>query len=297
MRQLSLALINRDSQGQSMPGYVNELPNPNPSGTPVARRASWVVMLFPFMEQQALWERWSSNFGGNPPSPFIEILTCPSNSPESTSQPWLGYVGNAGQAFSDTTRGADTMEHAGNGLFFDSYKKNVPVADGREGDPRITTKLGNVLDGATKTMLLSENVHIFYWTYDLDANGDQNDTSTAIKDAKHLFGFVWANQQGTPPNTMTLGRINGEVNFRHSDLAAFAPFSPPASSQEKYGYPSSLHSSGVNVSFCDGHVEFISETIDAQIYGQLMTSNAKRSTLVWNSVKDSALPPPPDDKY
>jgi prepilin-type N-terminal cleavage/methylation domain-containing protein/prepilin-type processing-associated H-X9-DG protein len=300
MRQLSLALINRDSQGQSMPGYVNELPNPNPSGTPVARRASWVVMLFPYMEQQALWERWSSSFSASPPSPFIEILTCPSNPPESTDQPWLSYVGNAGQAFGDSTRGtpnnaAVNTEYAGNGLFFDSYKFDVPAQDMREPHPRIATKLGNVLDGATKTMLLSENVHIFYWTYDLDANGDQNDSST-IKDAKHIFGFVWANlQTGNAP----LGRINGDLNFRHQNLANFAlpdnPSAPPLKN-ETLGYPSSSHTAGVNVSFCDGHVEFLSENLEPQIYGQLMTSNAKRSTLVFG-LKDSQLPPPPDDKY
>jgi prepilin-type processing-associated H-X9-DG protein len=181
-------------------------------------------------------------------------------------------------------------EYPGNGLFFDSFKNDVavPISDSRELHPRISVKLGAIADGSSKTLLLSENVHTFYRTYDLDANGDQNDSSTSVQDVKHLFGFVWATQQGTS----VLGRINGELGLRHPSVTDFAP-----TSQEKYGYPSSNHTSGVNVSFCDGHVEFLAETIDPQIYAQLMTSNAKRSTLVWNNTKDSALPPPPDDKY
>jgi prepilin-type N-terminal cleavage/methylation domain-containing protein len=76
IRQLTTALINLDSNGRSMPGYVNELPDTGSAkdangNYTVARRASWIVMLFPYMEQQALWEQWSSNFASNPPSPFI----------------------------------------------------------------------------------------------------------------------------------------------------------------------------------------------------------------------------------
>jgi prepilin-type N-terminal cleavage/methylation domain-containing protein/prepilin-type processing-associated H-X9-DG protein len=321
LRQLTLALAISDSHGQSLPGYVNELADTGSAktGTPpnyeTARRASWVVKLFPHMEQQPLWERWSGSFGSNPPAPFIEMLTCTSNPPESTDQPWLSYVGNAGQAFADQTRSNTPMspytallntEYPGNGLFFDNFKntKNTVIPagaiDGRESHPRTSVKLGSIPDGGSRTLLLSENVHTFYWTYGLDANGNQQDgpTQLAIQDAKHLFGFVWANQQsGTPP---LLGRINGEANYRAPDLATFAAAdnaSLEAGKNESIGYPSSNHTSGVNVSFCDSHVEFLSENIDPRIYAQLMTSNAKKSTLVWDNTKDSALPQPADDQY
>src|SRR5688572_23468794 len=67
MKQLHLALTSYDTQLRKLPGYVNELFNPNATktGTPPripansGRRASWIVMAFPYMEQTALWENWS----------------------------------------------------------------------------------------------------------------------------------------------------------------------------------------------------------------------------------------------
>jgi len=319
MRQLSLALVNMDSQGRALPGYVNELSDTGSTKAgghySVARRASWVVMLFPYMEQGPLWEQWSGNFSTNPQSPFIEVLTCPSSPPETTNSPWLSYVGNAGQAFSDATRSNTptspytallNTEYPANGLFFDNFKNTnttvVPAgaADGREGHQRTTVKLGSIADGQTKTMLLSENVHTFYWTYALDANGNQQDggSQEAIQDAKHLFGFVWANQQGMT----TLGRINGEKHYRSPSLSVFAELintDTPAGpvKNEALGYPSSNHAAGVNASYCDGHVDFLAETVDPRVYAQIMTSNAKKSTLVWDGAKDNALSQPSDDAY
>ena len=57
---------------------------------------------------------------------------------------------------------------------------------------------------------------------------------------------------------------------------------------ESYGYPSSNHPGGVNVAFCGGQVEFMAETIDPLIYGQLMTSNSKRSKLVMRTASPIA---------
>src|SRR3954454_11660350 len=91
MKQLQLALTNMDSTMKRLPGYVEELFNPNgkKSGgggaipdmftASYARRASWLVRLFPYMEENALWDAWSNTFGVNPPAPSIAALNCPSN--------------------------------------------------------------------------------------------------------------------------------------------------------------------------------------------------------------------------
>ena len=49
---------------------------------------------------------------------------------------------------------------------------------------------------------------------------------------------------------------------------------------EKYGFPSSNHPGGVNVAFCGGNIKFVAEQLDSVIYGQLMTSNSRKSNLV-----------------
>jgi hypothetical protein len=55
------------------------------------------------------------------------------------------------------------------------------------------------------------------------------------------------------------------------------------------------------MAFCGGQVEFIAESIEPRIYAQLMTSNSKRSSLVWDigqGVKpDRQLPQPSDEEY
>ena len=322
IKQLTTALINMDSGGRALPGYVNELPD---TGSPkvngqysIARRASWLVMTFPYMEQQALYDEWSGVFGtaanrNNARAPYIDGLVCPSNPPDTPSLPWLSYVANAGQALSDVTRG-DSAEYAGNGLFFDNCKNPnvIPNAalDGREGHPKLSVRLGSIPDGTSRTILLSENVHTFYWTYSLESgtgDGDgispeQDDNPTtmeAIPDAKHLFGFVWSHPQAA--GLQPLGHINQDKNIRQSTLSEFWPLAnasvKPFGKNETLGYPSSIHPAGVNMAFGDSHIEFIAETIDPRVYAQLMTSNAKRSTLVWGGVKDAMLPQPADDEY
>ncbi|HAH45517.1 MAG TPA: hypothetical protein DCM07_11810, partial [Planctomycetaceae bacterium] len=34
-------------------------------------------------------------------------------------------------------------------------------------------------------------------------------------------------------------------------------------------YPNSLHKGGVNVGYCDGHIQFLSENIDGKVYAAL----------------------------
>jgi prepilin-type N-terminal cleavage/methylation domain-containing protein/prepilin-type processing-associated H-X9-DG protein len=310
MKQLALALQQMDAQLKKLPGYSNELfnPNGNKSGTPpnftadFARRCSWVVRVFPYMENTPLYDQWN-NFGTPPPAPAIEGLTCPSDPPEVPGLPWLNYVGNAGWAFSDSTRSGDLLEYAANGIFFDLNKNKNPgvgPADGREGAGALQMSLGQVSDGTTKTFMVSENLNTFFYTFgglDPSTNLSVNDSS-AIPDGKLLFGFIWKN----PANLSAIDRINGD---RYYDKLSSGPpatmevFGAPAtySTYESYAYPSSAHSGGVNIAFCGGNVEFIAETIEPVIYAQLMTSNSKKSKLKSGTMWDRQLPQPSDDQY
>jgi prepilin-type processing-associated H-X9-DG protein len=282
-----MAAINMDSQ-QKLPGYVNALEDltSTKSGQPPqfirGRRASWIVMLFPYIENGALWDVWSKEFDPSTSqdrlTAYLENLTCASDAPETPGLPWTNYVCNAGQAFGDGTRGdnnspgglsAPNTEYAGNGIFFDlNRNKNITggALDGREDHPPIQTRLANIADGSSKTMMLSENEQAWLWTYD----------DPSIKDTKHVFGFVWSNQ----PRAME--RINGSQSSSIaplSSMAEYAQLSVGTGLNESYGWPSSRHPGGVNVAFCDGHVVFVPDTVEPVIYGQLMTSSAKRSKL------------------
>src|SRR3954453_20477461 len=165
MKQLQLALTNMDSTLKRLPGYAEEIFNPNGSKDAngftlsYARRASWVVRIFPYMEENPLWDIWSANFGVNPQAPAIAALNCPSNVAETPDAPTLAYVGNAGWAFSDNGTygrnvGPEKLEHAANGIFFDNNKNlNIGPQDKREGDAKIQMSLAQVVDGTTKTLM------------------------------------------------------------------------------------------------------------------------------------------------
>jgi prepilin-type N-terminal cleavage/methylation domain-containing protein len=315
LKQLQLALTNMDSTLRRLPGYSNELANPNGAkssgpGPPMftasyARRASWAVLLFPYMEENALWDTWSTTFGVNPPALAIANLNCPSDAPEIPAEPTLSYVGNAGWAFFDDgtygrlKNGDDRREYAANGIFFDTNKNtNIGPPDGRELAPKIQMSLAQVVDGTTKTLMLSENLHALYWCYQplSTANGYVQNDAALILDIKHTFGFVWKNHPGA-----NVDRINGDNNYDKEKPPEVAdPSNPQAvfatNLYENYGYPSSNHPNGVNVAFCGGTIRMMADSIDPVIYGQLMTSNSRKSRLVRASVgtPDRKLPQPAD---
>lgn len=319
MKQLQLALTSYETTMKRLPGYTNELFNPNsPKSTSApflpteGRRASWIVMTFPHIEQPALWDAWSAKFGVDPPAPGIEGITCPSDAPDVPGQPWTNYVGNAGMAFSDVTRTdpLNKSENSANGIFFDNNKNPVfGPPDGRESDPRLEMTLAQVIDGLSKTIMLSENMHAWFWSYGAVPSGQsyvqQDGTANTIRDTKHLFGFVWKNVNTSPAQPSNIERINGDRYFDQvspgvpASMDAYAVVtSSPSTNYEQYGFPTSNHPGGVNMAFCDGHLTFVAETMDPLVYGQLMTSNRNRSNL-----KDAAgtperkLSPPPDNAY
>jgi prepilin-type processing-associated H-X9-DG protein len=261
----------------------------------------------------------------------------PHHQPETPGLPWLAYVGNAGQSLDDTTR-ADTQttnaeaDNAANGIFFDNNRNPyIGPADGR-GDgndaqtnhkyPLIRMSLDYVQanDGQSKTLMLSENLHTWYWTYgaELDTTTGQyiqdDDPSTnRIQDRKHLFGFIWRN---SPPvhRLDPWERINGDRYYDRFDepqtMLDFAEGEQTSGDgnqshqypYEDYGYPSSNHPGGVNVAFCDGQVFFMNARIDPKVYAMLMTSNRNRSDFVDYEqgppyVPDRKLPQPTEEDY
>jgi prepilin-type processing-associated H-X9-DG protein/prepilin-type N-terminal cleavage/methylation domain-containing protein len=322
-KQLALALTSYDTQMKRLPGYTNELFNPNAQKTQglipatAGRRASWIVLLFPHIEQPALWDEWSSKFGVNPPAPGIENLTCPSDAPDVPGEPWTNYVGNCGMAITDSSpinqtpdAGAALVkrDHGADGIFVDDNKNinfGPSAGDGREGDRRIEVSLAQVADGTSKTIILSENMHAWYWSYGALQQGTNyvqiDGPASTILDAKHLFGFVWKNVYPTRTQPSEIERINGDKYFDKNPAPISMEQWASVQNYEKYGFPHSTHPGGVNMAFCDGHVTTINETMDPLVYGQLMTSNRNRSRLndytSGTAVPERKMTPPGDNTY
>ena len=297
LKQLSLALINYDSSQSELPGLVNEIPNKASTKTDgayeVGRRVSWIVMAFPYIENGSLYDRWTTRWPtGNTSAaidasytPSIESLICPSDPNETVGSPTLSYVANAGQAFGDDSRGstgpsgaiATNKEYGANGIFFDHNQKSYYTfsgtanADGRE-NSKVKSSIDYIQsgDGTSKTMMLSENLHALWYTYPADEfDGSSGaDGTDSVDDAKHHFGFVWHNEPDTSVS----------VAFQQINGARLEPTADRLSGmQEAYAYPSSEHAGGVNMAFCDGHVQFVRDNVDKRIYSQMMTTKYKKS--------------------
>jgi prepilin-type N-terminal cleavage/methylation domain-containing protein len=321
LKQLVTALSIRESSQREFPGYINKLGIPGDAAVN-QNRASWVVMTFPQIEQSALWDIWNSRgVDGRPDAanpqafPSIEILVCPSDPAETIGDPLLSYVANAGFIGNDSSntsaaRGENgRQENAANGVFFDRTRTsdgayNSGSADARDtnGDPEIRMTIAYIQakgDGTTRTLMLAENLNATHWGY-YNPNGGGNNTP----DEKYHFGFCWeqpkvvidslASPLGTP-NFSTEGRFrrfNGVREELNED-------SINASMTKNYGFPSSNHPGGCQVAFVGGQVQYISDQIDNLVYGQLMTSNHKKSDL--RNGADTAfekdLTQPSDDAY
>ena len=219
--QLTLAIQQYESAKRELPGYVNRLA-PDGGGQPVA--CSWIVPLFPYLERSDLYRRWRS---GSPTAVYLRLMTCPSDPPASTaagSAP-LSYVVNCGLPGDEDTQ-AD-------GLFFNHDVDGKPV----------TTSFVYVSDhdGASTTLMLSENIQAGRWTDKEEAN----------------LGMVWHREpdECSPINACLL-----DAGDRPQDV--------------RYARPSSYHPGGVMASFCDGHQLFLREDIDYRVYQHLMTPDS-----------------------
>jgi prepilin-type N-terminal cleavage/methylation domain-containing protein/prepilin-type processing-associated H-X9-DG protein len=235
-------------------GWVNSIGQDN-------KAVSWVVPLFPYIDRQDLANAFTvrnykdPNSGTSPvsdyhPNTYIQLLVCPTNPPVDEKTSPLGYVVNGGFA-NDTSPTSATSggENPANGVFHDQY--GPTVADGF--NPKIarvvTMQYLASNDGASRTLMMSENVQLVktWFTY---------------QEYRQDVAMVWYPDAGT--TATAYHRINfGKTVPDNRDL--------------NFARPSSYHAQGVNVAFCDGHGQFISESISYNVYKQLMTSASSKT--------------------
>ncbi len=215
LTQLQKAIANRESSLGDFPGYVNNL---GVRGTARQVKASWVVLTFPYAEQQALWDVWSQgrvffNAGRldeGSSSAAIETLVCPSDPPVAVGAPSLSYVANAGfvqrsngfQAYSPPGIAPfqNFGENPGNGVFFDrslfimgNDDQTGPqdYLDQNPDIPRVSMTnayISSKGDGTSSTFLLTESLRAVNWAFTQE--NDYLDGGT-ITDEKWHFGFCW----------------------------------------------------------------------------------------------------------
>jgi prepilin-type N-terminal cleavage/methylation domain-containing protein len=267
LRQLALAMHQFHDVRKHLPGFVNS------AGGDATRMVSWPIMLFPYTEENALWDMWNSESSaalGSNPAPPIELLTCASDSFDDPSNANLSYVANCGTAIL-ALKPVPPLEgmRTGDGVFFMRFEPRELFES-----PVViwTMTLHRITDGTSQTMMLSENIQAGEYSSP-DYFSPAPDLPTAIRnvsDTQLLTGFVfdWDPEIATTPPADERC-INGNKKF--------GPRAPVTTYY--YSRPSSWHPGGVNAAMCDARVIWLREDIEYKVYEQLMTSNGDKSSM------------------
>jgi prepilin-type N-terminal cleavage/methylation domain-containing protein/prepilin-type processing-associated H-X9-DG protein len=179
--------------------------------------------------------------------------------PLSTDPIWNGNDIN-GNGIADSY---DFAQNKANGIFHDRYAY-----------PKLNVSMTDLQDGATQTILFSENLQSTVW-FRTGFPGNPNRLANTIV---WLYATDKPIGQRVPPwpaptNQITLEmRINGEAD----KIAKGNPFLAPTAYTAR---PSSGHGGGVMVAFADGHTQFLDNEIDYAVYQSLMTPDNYKSSM------------------
>lgn len=318
LKQLALAMQTRETSLKKYPGYINMV---GIKGTNNLARASWVVSMFPYIEQVQLFEQF--NTGVLPDVlPQIEVLVCPSNPPAIEGAPNLSYMANSGYRYAwdrgeNTTNKRLSWENPADGVFTDQTRVNAMPsffsgsADRRDNpvsapvQSMTTAYIQSKGDGTTKTLMFSESLAALYYTY-ASADDYQN-----TKDANFHFGFTWVQAETVGYDNKL--RVNGSkaipIYTEFSEMSDMVDSTAPTNTipttteeQPRPGIASSFHPGGVNATFVGSQVSFITDQVDPVVFAQLMTSNRKQSELLFatppnGSDYEDDDPDPADGSY
>ena len=195
---------------------------------------SWVPMIFPQIDRRDLYDLWKTN---TKQAVTLRLLICPSNPPETAGQTDTpcAYVVNSGKnTNTSTTAGSFTAASPRRAVDGICHDQLRTTAS------KIRVGIENIKDGATNTLLISEY--------------KQTNSTYAIAGwtslLENVVAFQWkGSNSSSSPATLTSGA-------KVVDSA------------------SSNHGNGSVVAFCDGHVYFLREDIDYNVFAHLMTPSS-----------------------
>lgn len=273
-KNLSFAMLHFESRRGYFPGYVNELKlKTNPL---ISQPVSWVVMLFPYLDRNDLYDAWASTedpWGASGKIicfKSLKILTCPSDPPSTTSAgtTWLAYVCN---------RGVNGMDNPAMGVCMNQSGFVAGDYGGTALSPtRVSQDYISSHDGSTTTLLLAESILV-------------NPTPPTPGLVHPRLKPEWTSNGPGLAETTGLNLMETDVGFEWGTFSSY-----PKVSDKILSY----HSGGAHVSFCDGHQQFIQTDIDVRTYIHLMTPYDRgcpdNSTIGYCNLPSTYVIPLPD---
>lgn len=280
LKNCALAILNYESARGQYPGFREPMEVTLPGSSKSTKvPVSWVVVLLPYLERTdvyALWRDPQQAIAAGiewPPQVYLNVLNCPSSPPPSSINAPCVYVVNSGMGdWWPTTIGLTSApfpsDFQANGMFFNHYYQangtNVaPFVSYPCIDPIVYTTQNYVTvhDGASHTFMVSENNNVpAFAPVNAPLPGLSGgpsswaDPTIATYERKSCFIF---RPEKNPDSAL---RINGQASSASVNYDYFL-------------HPASAHTGGVNISFCDGHVRYLADTIDYGVYCLVMTPN------------------------
>ena len=276
LKQLGLAMLNYESTYKRLPGGVGRFG---------CCWGTWQVAVLPYMEQNALYNLYQ-NHGGSDPiryssavnrpvvSTRIPTLTCPSDTPNApilniTSHNYAVNYGNTSffQTAIPTTPPVNFL-----GAPFSAYTGSTSDDGPRNAAEAATftrfygrhMALATITDGTSNTIMAAEVLQ-----------GRQTD----------LRGFTWwGGASGIvtymAPNTSAPDVITGGNCTPLATNPRMPCTTSTTASRPRMMGARSLHTGGVQVVFCDGHVSFITDSVDYVNWNAMGTAAGGEVALV-----------------
>jgi len=263
LKQIGLATQNYHSAlGSFPPGALVKIPEVCQRISGDCRGIAMHVLIMPYFEQGVIeetfspfyssdggWVDWAVDSGGvlNPlASTPVTTYVCPSSSRWGEFPERKDYFGVVGGAASEFPRGFRGFVFADGVMYPNSF-----------------TRAGEITDGTSNTFAVGESVHGH--PYGLGSNylGRGGDDSGGP--VPWWYGV--AISQSAPDQTQSIGRVllstHNPINSQFQ-----APLEPQFANEVPFG---SDHAGGAQFAYCDGHVEFIQDAIDINVYQWLST--------------------------
>jgi len=216
-----------------MPPIRTQRPGTQGPGWDAANRWNWVHAIMAELGRPDLYNKLMEEPRASV-QVEIPLLVCPSDPPSGEAAP-LSFVANAGRA---NVYGSNLpVDWPANGAMSDTLARTSGVEL-----PCIQTFANFARgDGASTTLLLSENINVEQYTF---------------VNPERRYALLWDS---------TGDSIN--ENLGDGSLAA----------SDSQARPSSRHPGGAVAAFVDGNVRFLNDGMEYQVYALLMTSNGRKA--------------------
>lgn len=266
--QLAKASIKFDLQNGYLPGWRNQMTTAVGSD----RYPSWPVFLLPNLERNDLFDSWEA--GGTPESQ-LSVFLCPTT-PTDFDNGATAYAGNAGCTSWATL---SKMQIKGDGVLLDTagYAEDGVL---QYRASKNTLDLVSNKDGTATTLLFAEKNAYGQGRWDAQLTSPNPELTPAQVPVQDPHNYVSNSFVGVPVFGISTDLpLPGKVLNNETSVSQ----------------PSSNHSGGVIVAFCDGHVIFLKDSIGSHVYAQLLTSNSSARSFratqgAWQNVPSTSSP-------